>query len=159
MANDGDFARATQGCTTRAVESATLTGPIFGVSAARVPSRPAAVKRAPGNSPPPPGSAHSQPGDDAHIDGVGLGDRGQGLASKRFLALVLRQLPLPTELHTIRHGTPAALAGTLAERPSLSSFVTRAMSPGLGDAINANTLGGTSKPSVHPASPRGGSDL
>src|SRR5215831_13267685 len=38
---------------------------------------------------------------------------------------------------------------------SVSSFVTRAMSPGLGDAINANTLGGISKPSVHPASPRG----
>src|ERR1700751_4120535 len=67
--------------------------------------------------------SRSQPRDHADVDGVGLGDLGQGLTGRTalqcFLALIVRELGLAAELHALGHGALAAVTGAFADEVAL----------------------------------------
>jgi len=68
-------------------------------------------------------SLFGQARDHADVDGVALRDLGQrltgGPAPDRLGALVVRQLPLASELHAFGHGPLAAIPGALADQIAL----------------------------------------
>jgi hypothetical protein len=77
-----------------------------------------------GNAPPSDRVAHAaestQPRDRADVDGVALGDLGQGLARgaalERLLTLIVRQLRLAAELDALRHGAFTTITGALLDQ-------------------------------------------